>query len=47
MAEQCERTAAVAIDDNAKRIYTDLAHQWRQRADQAEALDRRLTEKRE
>jgi MarR-like DNA-binding transcriptional regulator SgrR of sgrS sRNA len=45
MAEQCERTAAVAIDENAKRIYTDLAHQWRHRADQAEALDRRLAEK--
>ena len=37
-AEQCERTAALAIDPGAKRIYTELARHWRQRAEQAEVL---------
>jgi hypothetical protein len=46
-AEQCERTAVLATDESAKRIYTDLARQWRQKADLAEALERRLARKHE
>jgi hypothetical protein len=37
-----EPTAVLATDENAKRIYTELARQWRQRAEQAEALELRL-----
>jgi hypothetical protein len=44
-AEQCERTAALAIDPGAKGGYTELAGQWRQRAEQAEVLARRLGKK--
>jgi hypothetical protein len=44
-AEQCERTALLATEEEAKRIYTELARQWRQRAEQAEALARRLAKK--
>ena len=45
-AEQCERTAALATDGEAKRIYAELARQWRERADRAEALQQRLAGKR-
>lgn len=45
-AEQYEQTAMLAADHDAKRIYTELARQWRQKAHQAETLQQRLAEKR-
>jgi hypothetical protein len=44
-AEQCERTAVLATDEGARRIYTELARQWRERAERAEVLQQRLAEK--
>jgi hypothetical protein len=41
-AEQCERTALLATDEGAKRIYTELARQWGDMAERAEVLARRL-----
>jgi hypothetical protein len=46
-AEQCERTAALATDGEAKRIYDELARQWRERAERADVLAQRLAETRE
>jgi hypothetical protein len=45
-AEQCERTAVLATDPEAKRVYTELARHWREMADRAEVLAQRLAEKR-
>jgi hypothetical protein len=44
-AEQCERTAFLATDEGAKRIYTELASQWRDMAERAEVLAERLAER--
>jgi hypothetical protein len=46
-AVQCERTAALATDSEAKRIYAELARQWRERAERADVLAQRLAETRE
>ena len=37
-----ERAAEVATDPTARRAYLDLADKWRERAEWAEALARRL-----
>jgi hypothetical protein len=46
-AEQCEHTATLAIDSEAKRIYTELARQWREMVERAEVLECWLAEKRD
>jgi len=38
-----ERAAEVATDPMAKRAYLDLASKWLERAEWAEALERRLS----
>lgn len=38
--EECERAAAMATDANVKAIYTNLARQWRDMAEQADVLER-------
>jgi hypothetical protein len=47
MADRCERTAKAATDPAAQYVYRELARQWRQKAEEAEALERRLAAKRE
>jgi hypothetical protein len=42
-----ERAAEVATDPMAKRPYLDLASKWLERAEWAEALERRLSASRE
>jgi hypothetical protein len=44
---QAERTAVLAIDPEAKRIYAELARQWREMAERAKVLERWLAEKRD
>lgn len=40
-ALNCERAALIATDSNVQAAYRDMARQWREIAEQAEALDRR------
>lgn len=40
-ALNCERAALIATDSNIQAAYRDMARQWREIAEQAEALDRR------
>jgi len=46
-ALEFERAAEVATDPTAQRAYRDLADKWRERAEWAEVLTRRLKEARE
>jgi hypothetical protein len=43
----CERAATLASYPNASHVYLDVARQWRDRAEKAEALERRLPENRQ
>jgi hypothetical protein len=42
-ALKCERAALIATDPKAQAAYRVMARQWRETAEQAEALDRRQT----
>jgi hypothetical protein len=46
-ALQFERAAEIAADESAQRAYRDLASKWHERAEWAEALERRLRASRE
>jgi hypothetical protein len=46
-AQSFERAAEVATDPSAKRAYLDLASKWRERAEWAAALERRISASRE
>lgn len=39
-ALQCEGAAKVATDPGARRVYLDVARQWRDRAEHTEQLER-------
>jgi hypothetical protein len=39
-ALQCERAAKIATDADARRVYLDVARQWRDRAQHTEELER-------
>ena len=39
-ALQCELAAKVATDADARRVYIDVARQWRDRAEHTEELER-------
>ncbi len=39
-AIQCVRAAKVATDTDARRVYLDVARQWRDRAEHTEELER-------
>jgi len=45
-AAECERRAALATDPHIRTCYMNLAHQWREMAEQAEYLDRRYAARR-
>ncbi len=38
--EQCERAANRVSDERIRAVYHDMARQWREMADQAEAINR-------
>jgi hypothetical protein len=42
-----ERAAELAADESVQRAYRDLASKWHERAEWAEALERRLSASRE
>ena len=46
-AEQCEYSAKVATDLSAQIAYLEMARQWREMAEQTEAIERRLAATRE
>jgi len=46
-AEQCEYAAKVATDLSAQKAYLEMAHRWRDMAEQTEAIERRLAATRE
>ncbi len=46
-AEDCERAAMVATNVAAKRAYQEGARQWREVAERAAAIERRLAATRE
>jgi hypothetical protein len=44
-ADQCEQVSKAAINPTERRIYSELARQWRQMAAQAEVLEERRVER--